>query len=290
MLIPSRESREPPSYTQRRDEVASLATGLGSPPIEIDYREEEHATWSKAMAALAEIWERRAALPLWAARQELGLPEDRIPQLAFVTERLRPLTGFSYASVPGIVSRVDFFGALRRAIFPSTQFIRWAGNPEYTPAPDVLHEVGGHAIALANEHLAELHRAAGRAAKATKSPTLLSAIAAVFWYTAEFGVVRSPKGWKAYGAGLLSSPGELNGFAGHAEIRPITIAEMITTPYDIHRYQPILFGAESLEEVLDVAGRFFDDIARRIEFTGEQPGTDPGEIVAASTTARSLSA
>ena len=289
MLIPSRDRVEPDSYTRRREAIASQATGIGAAPAEIDYLDEEHATWSDAMTLLDPIWERNAALPLRSARHALQLPGDHIPQLSSVSERLEDLTGFTYASVPAIVSRAEFFGALSRAIFPSTQFIRWAGNPLYTPAPDIMHEVSGHAISLANEHLAELHRLLGRAGAATNSPALLREIAHVFWYTAEFGVVRSRSGWKAYGAGLLSSPGELSWFAGHAEIRPLSIAEMIATPYDISRYQPVLFGVDSLEQVVDIAGRFCSDIADRSDPWHEERLVDLPDGTAERSLGRSVS-
>ena len=263
----------------RRDVIASQSTGIGAAPVEIDYLDEEHATWRDNMALLGPVWEHNAALQLRSARDALQLPEDHIPQLSLVSERLQGLSGFTYASVSDIVSRPEFFGALAQAIFPSTQYIRWAGSPLYTPAPDILHEVSGHAISLANEHLAELHRVLGQAGAATASPALLSEIASVFWYTVEFGVVRSRSGWKAYGAGLLSSPGELNWFADNAEIRPLSIAEMIATPYDITRYQPVLFGADSLEEVVDIARRFCRDITGRTDDSHDESVIDLTDAV-----------
>jgi len=111
----------------------------------------------------------------------------------------------------------------------------------------------------------------------------------VFWYTVEFGVVRSRSGWKAYGAGLLSSPGELSWFAGHAEIRPLSIAEMIAPPYDISRYQPVLFGADSLEQVVDTTGRFCRDIANRTDHSHDESVIDLRDVVPTSSPSRTLS-
>ena len=232
----------PQSYLDRQATVAALATGPDSMPVEIEYTASEHETWAQAQAALEPVWDRYAARALRVARDDLGVPSDQIPQLSWVTERLSSLTGFRYASVPGTVSGLDFFGALGRKIFSSTQFIRWSGSSDYTPAPDVLHEVGGHAVSLAHPQLAELHRLAGLAA--TAAPAMLAEIASVFWYSVEFGVIASSDGWKAYGTGLLSSPGELGWFTGHAHIRPLTIAAMIATRYDINCYQPVLFGVD----------------------------------------------
>jgi len=263
MLIPRIEALEAPeAYIQRQQYLASLSTGVSSAPCEIEYTAEEHATWARAQALLGRLFQRYVAPPVLVAQAELDLPADQIPQLSMVSERLSGLTGFRYASVPGTVPGTDFFAALAQQVFSSTQFIRWSGSPSYTPEPDVLHEVGGHAIALANPQLAELHRLAGLAS--VVAPSMLSAIAAVFWYSIEFGVVADDHGWKAYGTGLLSSPGELAWFADNAQIRPLDIGAMITTPYDLNTYQPTLFGAESLDEVVEVVGGYYLGIIRRI--------------------------
>lgn len=251
----------PPSVVARQEAIAAQATGVHGVPVPIEYLPEEHETWAEAHRLLLPLWDRYAAAPLKNCRRELDLPVDHIPQLTAVSKRLEGRTGFRYASVDGTVPGATFFGALRHRIFPSTQFIRWSGAPGYTPAPDILHEVGGHAHSLADSRLAELHRLAGQASEAV--PSMLPAIASVFWYSLEFGVVLDRGQWRAYGTGLLSSPGELGWFQAHAEIRPINIAEMVSTPYDINRYQPVLFGASSLDQVYELVSKFYLDIMNR---------------------------
>ncbi|MGH1494138.1 MAG: phenylalanine 4-monooxygenase [Acidimicrobiales bacterium] len=250
---------EPLEYQARRATIASLATGPAQDPVDIDYLPHEHETWETVMAQLHPLWDRHVAQPLHTARDNLDLPTTEVPQLTLVSHQLKPITGFRYASVAGTVSATDFFAALASQTFPSTQFIRWSGDPLYTPQPDVIHEVGGHATSLATPQLAELHRLAGLAAAA--APARLAEIAAVFWYTIEFGVVAGQHGPKAYGTGLLSSPGELAWFKDNASIRPLNIQEMIATSYDISTYQPVLFAADSLDHVLDVAGGYFKNTA-----------------------------
>ncbi len=253
---------EPFEYQARRAEIAAVANHPGA-PVDIDYLPQEDQTWATVCAELRPLWDRHVAEPLLAARDHLDLPSDRVPQLSLVSQRLGPITGFRYGSVPGTVAASDFFAALADHTFLSTQFIRWSGRPLYTPEPDVIHEVGGHATSLATPQLAELHRLAGQAA--ISAPPLLTEIAAVFWYSIEFGVLTGPRGRggpKAYGTGLLSSPGELAWFADNAEIRPIDIDEMIATPYDISRYQPVLFAADSVDHALDVVGGYFTRIAQ----------------------------
>jgi len=243
------------SQAIRQAKIADMATGIDGVPHEIVYLAEEHETWRRIMTQLSPLWDRSVAPELHEARANLALPTSAIPQLSLVTERLSSLTGFRYRSVAGTVPGHDFFGALSQRVFLSTQFIREAYDLDYTPQPDVVHEVGGHAASLATPQLAELHQLAGRASVAV--PTMLPQIASVFWYTVEFGVIRAGTGWKAYGAGLLSSPGELAWFTEHAAVRRLSIADMIGTTYDIDSYQPVLFGADSLDHVLDIVGAFY---------------------------------
>ena len=123
------------------------------------------------------------------ARDRLALPTDRIPQLGEVDTTLGALTGFGYRAVPGLVPSVEFFGGLGRSLFSSTQYVRWEGSPLYTPEPDVIHEVIGHANCLASPELAELHRLAGHAIERVSSSNARQVLADVFWFSAEFGVV-----------------------------------------------------------------------------------------------------
>lgn len=259
-----------PHYRQRRSAIAAAATGVDGHPVTIEYLAEEHLTWRRIHEMLAPVWDRHVAEPLRAARAALDLPTNRIPQLDFVSERLEPLTGFRYVSVPGTVPGADFFGALGRKHFSSTQFIRWSGSLEYTEQPDLVHEVSGHAVSLADPCLADLHQLAGRASLA--APHLLTEIAAVFWYSIEFGVVQEAGQWKAYGTGLLSSPGELGWFCDHAGIRPLNIVEMIGTPYDVSTYQPIIFGASGLDEVHETVGSYYWSV---IDGAGDTPHSPP---------------
>src|SRR6056297_907392 len=248
----------PASYWTRREEIASLAAGLDAPPAIIDYHEHEHAVWATVAATMGPLWERHASTGVVAARERLGLPTDRVPQLAEVDAWLRPLTGFGYRAVAGIVSSEEFFDALAHRLFPSTQYLRWEGSPLYTPEPDVIHEVMGHANCLACPEIAELHRLAGAVDARIHDERARQLIAAVFWFTVEFGVVHEDGAPKAYGTGLLSSPGELQWFADNAEIRPIDVVDMGTLAYDIHHYQPVLFEGESLEHVVEVVGGFYE--------------------------------
>jgi phenylalanine-4-hydroxylase len=247
----------PPSYWRRRDEIAALAAGVDAEPATIAYTDVENEVWSKVADTLGVLWNRHAATGVLEARERLGLPSDHVPQLAEVDASLRPLTGFSYRAVAGLIPVDEFFAALANRTFASTQYVRWEGSPLYTPEPDVIHEVMGHGNCLACPEIAELHRRAGEAFGRIQDERARQFLADVFWFSVEFGVVRERGEPKAYGTGLLSSAGEIDWFAGHADIRPLDLVEMGTIAYDIDHYQPVLFAGDSLDHVLDVVGGFF---------------------------------
>ncbi|MGH9920346.1 MAG: phenylalanine 4-monooxygenase, partial [Nitrososphaerales archaeon] len=195
------------------------------------------------------------------------LPSDRVPQLSEVDERLRSLTGFGISPVPGLVPTRQFYGALADRRFLSTQYIRHHSVPFYTPEPDIVHEIIGHANMLAGEKFASLYQAAGQASRRALGDEAHEFFSKVFWFTLEFGVVWEDGDLKAYGAGLLSSYGEIDEFH-RAETRPFDLASMGRLDYDITHYQPVLFAAESFdtmyEELLSFFSSYDDDAHRRI--------------------------
>ncbi len=178
-----------------------------------------------------------------------------------------PLTGFEYVPAAGIVPLGEFYGSLAAGSFHSTQYVRHHDAPLYTPEPDLIHEVVGHAHLLADPQFAELNRLAGEAARRTETEQGLQLVADVFWFTIEFGVVYERGELRAYGAGILSSYGEIEEFRG-MEIRPLDFVAMAAIEYDITKYQPVLFAADSMEHLVDAVGGFFatcdDDTPRRL--------------------------
>jgi phenylalanine-4-hydroxylase len=158
--------------------------------------------------------------------------------------------------VPGLVPTRVFYGALARRRFLSTQYIRHHSVPFYTPEPDLVHEIIGHANMLANPRFADLYELAGQASERATTDAALEFFSRVFWFSIEFGVVWQDGELKAYGAGLLSSFGEIEVFRD-AEIRPFDVAAMGTTAYDITQYQPLLFSVASTDQLVDELGAFF---------------------------------
>ena len=247
-------------YRARRNAIAAQAVAWrpGEPLPRIDYTKGETAIWRQVSAELAEKHRRRAHPEYLAAKERLGLPADRIPQLDEVSAALAGLTGFQYVAAPGLVELREFYSALGDRVFHSTQYVRHPSQPLYTPEPDVIHEVVGHGNQLASPRFAEVTRAAGAAVARAERDETVQVIADIFWFTMEFGVMRDGDELKAYGAGICSSYGEIDEFA-EMQIRPLELTAMATQHYDITTYQPVLFAAESVAHLEDVVGGFFAD-------------------------------
>ena len=258
-----------PAYRARRNSIATLALRWrpGTPVPEAPYDEVEHAVWRNVAGELDPLHRDHACRAFLAGKARLGLPSGRIPQLGEVTALLEPLTGFRYVPAAGLVPLRDFYESLADGHFHSTQYVRHHSVPLYTPEPDVIHEVVGHANCLANERYAALYRAAGEAARRVQSAAALEFISRVFWFTLEFGVLHEDGALKVYGAGILSSYGEL-GDCHTMQVRPLDIAAMGRAEYDITAYQPVLYAARSFAHVEDEVGGFFaqcsDDSIREL--------------------------
>jgi len=247
-----------PAYRERRNAIAAAALDWnpGDAMPRIDYTEAEQEVWRTVCRELWPKHDRYACRGFREAVTALDLPADRIPQLDEVTAALKPLTGFEYVPAAGIVPLDEFYGSLADRLFHSTQYVRHSDAPLYTPEPDLIHEVIGHGHLLADEQFAELNRLAGEAARRMATPEGLQMVADVFWFTIEFGVVREDGELRAYGAGILSSYGEIEEFRD-MEIRPLDFAQMATIEYDITHYQQVLFAADSMDHLVDEVGGFF---------------------------------
>jgi phenylalanine-4-hydroxylase len=258
-----------PAYRERRNHIAAraLAWTPGEPIPQIEYTEAEHEVWRIVSRELAPNHAKYPSRDIREAAAALALPTDRIPQLDEVSAGLDPLTGWRYHAAAGLVPLREFLGALGDRIFHSTQYIRHGAMPLYTPEPDLIHEVIGHGNLLASPRFAAIKREAGLAAQRVETEEALQFLADVFWFTIEFGVLREEGEVRAYGAGILSSYGEIEEFRG-ADLRPLDLLEMGTLEYDITHYQPVLFCADGLGELEDVVGGFFasfdDDAPRRL--------------------------
>lgn len=251
------------AYRARRAQIATLAESYrpGDPIPHAPYTDEEHEVWRIVTSELALKHRQYATAETLKGKERLNLPTDHVPQLDEVNELLTPLTGFRYEPVPGLVGPEDFYGRLGDGVFMSTQYIRHASAPRYTPEPDVIHEVIGHGLKMASDEYARLYRRFGEATGRCDDPEAVRFLSRVFWFTMEFGVHWEGAELKCYGAGLLSSFGEIEHFRG-VDVRPLDIPQMGTRGYDITRYQDVLFAADSyahLEHEIEFLLDDYDD-------------------------------
>jgi phenylalanine-4-hydroxylase len=247
-----------PGYRARRAAIAEVGRTYrrGAPIPDVVYTPEEDEVWRVVSSELARKHEAYACRAYRAGAEAVTLPADRVPQLREVDARVRELTGFRIEPVPGLVPTREFYGSLADRVFRSTQYVRHHSVPFYTPEPDIIHEIIGHANMLGNPVFADLYQLAGQASQRAETDAALDFFSKVFWFTLEFGVVWEDGELRAYGAGLLSSYGEIEEFR-RAEIRPWDLAQMGTLDYDITRYQPVLFAAESFDRMVDDLSAFF---------------------------------
>ncbi|WP_324649418.1 phenylalanine 4-monooxygenase [Georgenia sp. H159] len=259
-LAPDHPGVADAEYRRRREEIAGPAHRWrpGDPVPQVEYTEQENAIWAEVSRELAPKHERLAVRAFLEGKEALGLPTDHVPQLDEVSATLRRLSGFTLHPAAGLVPLDVFYGSLGDRVFHSTQYLRHHSQPLYTPEPDIIHEVIGHGNLLGHPGIAEVKRQAGLAAQRCETEAGLQYVADVFWFTIEFGVMREEGELRAYGAGLLSSYGEIEEFRG-ADIRPVDFHAMATQEYDITHYQPVLFACDGLGELTDRVGGFFAD-------------------------------
>jgi phenylalanine-4-hydroxylase len=255
-----------PQYRARRDEIAAIAAGytFGDPIPEVPYNATEQEVWRHVWRKLAPLHEAHAAAPYLEGRERFAFDHDFIPSFSQINERLRPLEGFALAPVAGLVRPETFLDQLGADTFLATQYMRHGSQPLYTPEPDVVHEYIGHVPSLAHPQLAELNRAFGAASLRASTRAEYDALIRVYWYTIEFGILHDGEALKVYGAGILSSFGELGRIA-EADLRPWDLPTMAVTPFDPTQYQAQLFVAPPF-------GRLRDDLLAWLDGIGRQRG------------------
>ncbi len=186
--------------------------------------------------------------------KKLNLPEDRIPQLSEVSEVLLKETGWQCQQVPALIGFTEFFQLLSERKFPVATFIRSQQEMDYLQEPDIFHEIFGHCPLLTNPAFADFTQKYGELGlKASKEQRTY--LARLYWFTVEFGLLKTEQGMHIYGGGVLSSPAETL-YAIHdakAIRKPLDIVDVLRTPYRIDILQPIYFYIESLDELTQIA-------------------------------------
>jgi phenylalanine-4-hydroxylase len=169
-----------------------------------------------------------------------------------VSERLQPVTGWQSKPVSGFLPADAFFAMLSERLFPTTTWIRSRDAMEYTPEPDIFHDVFGHVPMHAHPVFADFLQHYGQLCAALTDPRDLERLGRLFWFTVEFGVIRERGAIKVYGSGLISSNGECTHVVnGGAEIRNFDLNSVLETTVNVSEMQPVLYAIESFDQIYE---------------------------------------
>ena len=214
------------------------------------YSDENHLAWSllyeRRMATLATTGSR----VFLEGAATIGLGATQVPNLAEVNARLTPRTGWRAVPVSGFLPAREFFACLADRRFPTTVSVRPLAQLDYLPEPDIFHDVFGHVPLHADPVFADFLQRFGQAASLATRDEHVEAMARLFWFTVEFGLVREAGQVKVYGSGLISSHGDAaNALGDRCERRPFSLDAVLAQPFEIDRLQDTLFVVDDFSQL-----------------------------------------
>ena len=258
-------SARPPrgDYSRARDDYTCAQDYAAYTPA-------HHDTYRRLYERQAALLPGRACDAFIAALPALGARE-RIPRFEEINERLLPATGWQVVAVPGLIPEVPFFTLLANRLFPVTDWIRTPQEFDYIVEPDVFHDLFGHVPLLFDPVFADHLQAYGEGGLKAHRLGACELLSRLYWYTIEFGLIRQRDGLRAYGAGILSSPGELQHAVSSPvpHRRPLDIERVMRTRYKIDDFQATYFVIESFQELFDKTAPDFTPIYERVASQAE---------------------
>ena len=252
------------TYRERRDHIADLSKKFRETGVitDVEYTDEEQGIWRHVATKLEELHQKYASPFYLRAKKDLGITTERIPQLSEMNRRLKETTGFRLAPIEGLVDTRAFLSWLSWRVMLSTQYIRHHSRPDYTPEPDIVHESIGHIPMFTNPAFADYSQFVGHGARIANDQQL-DELGRLYWFTVEFGLVEHDGEIKAYGAGLLSSFGELeHAFSDEVERRPFDIEQVINHEYTYSDMQPVLYVIRSYAELKEVTRKYIKSFGK----------------------------
>ncbi len=223
--------------------VAKKADTQGS----LHWTTEENKVWEALITRQIANVQSKACDEYLAGLNMLNLPIKRAPQLNDINRVLEPCSGWRCKGVAALISFDTFFELLANKQFPVATFIRHANELDYLQEPDIFHEIFGHCAMLTHPAFADFTQKYGELGlKASHEDRVF--LARLYWFTVEFGLLATSEGYKVYGGGILSSPGETQyAYSAQPKIKPFDIVEVLRTPYRIDIMQPIYFAIDSID-------------------------------------------
>ena len=234
-------------------------------PIEV-YSADDHDRWRRLFQRQIELIPRYAAKEFLDSLELLDISAE-IPDLARISRHLARLTGFQLVAVPGLIPDEAFFSHLANRRFPVTWWIREESELDYLEEPDIFHDLFGHIPLLAHpvfaDYMVEYGKAGPSAARANAIPLL----SRLYWYTIEFGLIRTGGGLRAYGSGILSSHGETIYAIDSPKPNRIgfDLERVLATEFRIDAYQETYFVIDSFEQLFAQTQRPFAPLYARLE-------------------------
>jgi phenylalanine-4-hydroxylase len=215
------------------------------------YTADDHEAWRLLYERRMRELARTGSRVFLDGAEAIGLRPDAVPHLAEVNARLAPRTGWAAVPVRGFLPAREFFACLERRRFPTTVTIRPKDRLDYVPEPDIFHDVFGHVPLHANPIFADFLQTFGAVPTGT-SDDALARLARLFWFTVEFGLIREGGEVKVYGSGLISSAGDAaNALSSRCDRRPFSLDAVFAQPFEIDRFQDVLFVIDSFEQLFD---------------------------------------
>ncbi len=273
---------------QQPNRIENLMTDKGSVPVYttavVDqpetYPAEDHATWGTLFRRQRELLEGRACREFLDSQDAMGMTEDRIPRFAELNARLQAATGLTLIGVEGLLPELTFFEHLANKRFPVTWWIRRPDQLDYLAEPDLFHDLFGHVPLLMNPVFADYMQAYGRGGVKAHGigPVALANLTRLYWYTAEFGLIRDPDGLRIYGSGILSSKGEsIHCLESDAPNRiGFDLERIMRTRYRIDTFQKTYFVIDSFEQLFEATQPDFTPIYARL---AQQDSLPAGEVL-----------
>jgi phenylalanine-4-hydroxylase len=250
-LDPGHPGEHDRDYVKRREFLFDLCRKhrlekLGPPTIA--YTPEETRIWRDVSPKLHELHVKHACSMYLKAKLDLKITEEEIPQLRTISQRLERETNMHLVPAEGALPYRTFYEYIADRGFPVTQFIRHGSHPEFTPEPDMIHDCLGHVPPLMNRDYAELLVLIAKAAAKTPHGDQVLALKRFSWFSIEFGLIEEAGETKVFGAGILSSTGEIphSLFSPAARRRPFVTETVINQDYDPSHMQVDFFIAPSL--------------------------------------------
>lgn len=239
------------------------------------YTTADHDTYRRLYERQAALVPGRACDEFLAALPSLGA-KDRIPRFEEINERLYKATRWEIVTVPGLIPEVPFFSLLANRKFPVTDWIRKPEEFDYIVEPDVFHDLFGHVPMLFNPVIADYVQRYGQGGLKAERLGACELLSRLYWYTVEFGLVRQKEGLRVYGAGILSSPGELRHALESPEPRrlPLQVDRVMRTRYKIDSFQQTYFVIDSFEDLFDKTAPDFAPAYARVR---GQPEFEAGQ-------------